>query len=300
MKKIFSRKLMAFCSISLPVFVLANCKESNKASMNGVFTFVKGTVTKNGQIAQLGSIVNAGDVLVSQKKSTAVIQFSSGALITLRGGSEFKVSALSQGKDGKKVIALTQKKGSTFSKIISSENVDYSVSAPTLTAGVRGTSFEVNISKSGDAEIKLLEGKVAVAPDQTKVGSQAKEILLSAGNKIKVTASRGISEPQALTSQDQKELTSMNQIELVPNVEEAPKATTVVIPEAMVEEMATDYKEYTLEDLKKEYGKISKIIAKSGQIYVGNFAQKGEDLMIRTTDGQFSIPASDVKKVSLY
>ena len=299
MKKIFSRKLMAFCSVSLLIFVLVSCKESNKASMNGVFTFVKGTITKNGQIAQLGSIVNAGDVLMSQKKSTAVIQFSSGALITLRGGSEFKVSALSQGKDGKKIIALTQKKGSTFSKIVSSENVDYSVSAPTLTAGVRGTSFEVNISKRGDTEIKLLEGKIAVAPDQTKVGSQAKEVLLSAGNKIKVTTSRGISEPQALTSQDQKELTSMNQIELVPNIEEAPKAT-IVIPEAMVEEMATDYKEYTLEDLKKEYGKISKIIAKSGQIYVGNFAQKGEDLMIRTTDGQFSIPASDVKKVSLY
>ncbi len=298
MNKIFSTRLVVLFSVCWFVFALANCKESKASdSMSGVFTFMKGTITKNGQVAKLGNVVNEGDVLVSQKRSTAVIQFSSGALITLRGDSEFEVSVLSQSKDGKKNVSLTQKKGSTFSKVISSENMDYSVSAPTLTAGVRGTSFEMNVSKDGGTEIKLLEGKVAISPDEKRVGSKAKELILDSGNKIKVTVSHGISEPQELTSKDKGELASLNKIELVPNPEEAPKMIT---DSEVIEILSADYKEYTLEDVKKEYGKISKIIAKSGQIYVGNFAQKGKKIMIRTTDGQFSIPASEVKKVSLY
>lgn len=298
MKKIFSSKLAILISVGLFAFAVIGCKEGDKSSMRGVFTFVKGTVTNNGQVAKLGDAVKEGDLLISQKKSTAVVQFSSGALVTLRSTSELKVSALSQDKNGKKIVALSQKKGSTFSKIVSSENVDYSISAPTLTAGVRGTSFGLNVSKDGSTEIKLLKGKVAVAPDKAKAGSEAKELLLSSGNKIKVTGSRGISEPQKLTSKDTKELSSMNKIELVPNVEKAPKA--VSISAEVSEVISAEVQEYTLKDLEKEYGKISKIVTKSGKIYVGNFAQKGGHMVVRTTDGQFSVPSNQVEKVSLY
>ena len=307
MKKALSKRLTTSLLIVSFAFFMMSCKEKEKPSMTGVFTFIKGTVTKNGEITKLGSSVKEGDVLTSKKRSTAVIQFSGGALVTLRGGSELRVSALSQRQDGKKIVSLAQKKGSTFSKIISSEEVDYSVSAPTLTAGVRGTSFELNVSKNGGTEIKLLKGKIAVAPEQKKVGADAKEVLLESGKKMKVTQNHGVSEPQALTKKDVKTLSSLDTIEMVPdiekveeNAEEGKLEEVVAIPAAVAEVLTEDFQEYTLDDLKKEYGRISKVVTTSGKIYIGNFSQKKKDILIRTTDGQFSISAKRIKKVSAY
>ena len=312
-KALFKRSTVSLLTVLFAFFMLS-CKENVKPSMTGVFTFIKGTVTKNGEITKLGSSVKEGDVLISKKKSTAVIQFSGGALVTLRGGSELRVSALTQRQDGKKIVSLAQKKGSTFSKIVSSEEVDYSVSAPTLTAGVRGTSFELNVSKNGGTEIKLLKGKVAVAPEKEKVGANAKEVLLESGKKIKVTQNYGVSEPQALTKKDSETLSSMDVIEMVPDIEKVAKEVeegkleeaaillkeTVSIPEAVAEVLSEDFQEYTLEDLKKEYGRISKVVTTSGKIYIGNFSQRKKDILVRTTDGQFSISAKRIKKVSAY
>ena len=300
MKKALSKRLTTSLLIVSFAFFMMSCKEKEKPSMTGVFTFIKGTVTKNGEITKLGSSVKEGDVLTSKKRSTAVIQFSGGALVTLRGGSELRVSALSQRQDGKKIVSLAQKKGSTFSKIISSEEVDYSVSAPTLTAGVRGTSFELNVSKNGGTEIKLLKGKIAVAPEQKKVGADAKEVLLESGKKMKVTQNHGVSEPQALTKKDVKTLSSLDTIEMVPDIEEAKIEEAVAIPKAVAKVLTEDFQEYTLDDLKKEYGRISKVVTTSGKIYIGNFSQKKKDILIRTTDGQFSISAKRIKKVSAY
>ncbi len=309
MRFIFSKVLVNLLLSSLFILLTVNCKESNKNSLSGVFTFVKGSITQNGVAAKLGDLVKEGDVLSSQTKSIAIVQFSSGALITLRGNSKFKVATLSQTKDGKKIVSLMQKEGSTFSKVISSENFDYSIDTPTLTAGVRGTSFEINIEKGGNTEIQLLKGKVTLTPNKNKVGAKAQELLLEDGNKIKVTTNYGISEPQKLTSENEKMLTEMNKVKFISDIDNKIERsenegtsqilTSPLSPEA-VEILSVDMEEYTMENLKKEYGKLSKIITNSGKVYVGNFLQINKKIVIRTTDGQFSVSADEIKKVSAY
>jgi hypothetical protein len=300
MKNLLNKSLV-LALVTLILFVFS-CKESSKPAMSGVFTFVKGSVLQNGQVAKLGGSVGENDIISSQKDSSAVIQFSSGALITLRSNSEVEVSKLAKGEAGQKTVTLTQRKGSTFNKIVSSENVDYSITSPTLTAGVRGTSFEVNVAESGDSEIKLLKGKVDVGSKES-----SKTLSLKKGNKIKVTKASGLSEPQALSKGDKKLLSSMNKIKIVADLEskmaqggEFLKSEEVAPAEAISIALIEGVQEYTLDDLEKEFGKISKIRTKSGKIYVGNFVQRKNKINIRTTDGLFSIEPDELKSISSY
>ena len=302
MKNLLNKSLV-LALVTLILFVFS-CKESSKPAVNGVFTFVKGTVLQNGQVAKLGDTVGESDIVSSQKDSSAVIQFSSGALITLRSNSEVEVSKLAKGEAGQKTVTLVQKKGSTFNKIVSSENFDYSITSPTLTAGVRGTSFEVNVAEDGDSEIKLLKGKVDVGSKES-----SKTLLLEKGKKIKVTKASGISEPQALNKEDKKSLSSMDEIKIVADLESKMtqggskflKSEEVVSAETAASiTLIEGVKEYTLDDLEKEFGKISKIVTNSGKIYVGNFVQKKGRINIRTADGLFSIKPNELKRISSY
>jgi hypothetical protein len=277
-----------------------NCKEKSAGTIGGVFTFLKGKVTVNGVAAKLGNIVKKGDLIASKKGSAAVVQFSDGALITVKSSSEINISDMSKSESGHNVV-VTQNRGSTFSKIISSEKVQYSISSPTLTAGIRGTSFELNVDKDGATEVKLLKGKVAVSPSESE-----EETLLDKGSKLKVTETYGMSTPQKLNKSDVKKLSALDEIQIVPDIEKKVEEKDLnfenVISakaENVVKEITEERKEYTLEDLKKEYGKISKIITKSGKVYIGNFLQKGsgKTIQVRTVDGQFTVHPNEIKKV---
>jgi hypothetical protein len=277
-----------------------NCKEKSTGAIGGVFTFLKGKVTVNGVSAKLGNMVKKGDMITSKKGSAAVVQFSDGALITVKSSSEINISDMSKSESGHNVV-VTQNKGSTFSKIISSEKVQYSISSPTLTAGIRGTSFELNVDKDGATEVKLLKGKVAVSPSESE-----EETLLDKGSKLKVTETYGMSKPQKLNKSDVKKLSALDEIQIVPDIEKKVEEKDLnfenVISakaENVVKEITEERKEYTLEDLKKEYGKISKIITKSGKVYIGNFLQKGsgKTIQVRTVDGQFTVHPNEIKKV---
>ena len=300
MKSLLLNKLTVLVYVALIGLLTLNCKEKSTGAVGGVFTFLKGNVTVNGVDAKLGNIVKKGDMITSQKTSAAVIQFSDGALITVKSSSEIKISDISKSESGQNLV-LTQSKGSTFSKIISSEKVQYSISSPTLTAGIRGTSFELNVDKDGATEVKLLKGKVAVSPSESE-----EETLLEKGSKLKVTQAYGMSEPQKLSKNDVEGLDTLEEIQILPDVEKKVEEENLnfenVISERAkeaVEKITEERKEYTLEDLKKEYGKISKIITKSGKVYIGNFLQKGsgKTIQVRTVDGQFTVHPNEIKKV---
>ena len=300
MLSLLKNKLAVLLSLALVGLLTLNCKETS-SDVGGVFTFLKGDVKLNSTVAKLGEVVKKGDVITSQKKSAAVIQFLDGALITIKASSEIAISELSVSKESQEVV-LTQKKGSTFSKIISTEEVQYSINSPTLTAGVRGTSFEFNVSKEGETEVKLLKGKVAVKSASSS--SEKEDALLEQGQKLKATKAYGVSEPQRLNKREIRELQTLDKVQIVPEVEkkinQAESDFVDVIPEASIETISGEQRKYTLSDLKLEYGRISKIITKDGKVYVGNFLQKGSKspMIVRTLDGQFTIPANKIKKVS--
>jgi len=318
--------------IPMLIFALVNvnCKEKDKANdIHGTITFIRGDVQINKQKVAIGSQVNANDEIVVGGKSTAVIQFANSAMVTVEANTSLSVEKLLIGDNGKPNIELTQNRGSTFNKIMPGE-AEYNIHTPTITAGVRGTSFSVNMKNNKTSEIKLFRGKVAVkkapaanAPATDAAATTPKEevLILEAGSKIEVNEGDKISEVKAekLEVKEVETLAKLNEIAFVSDnslgkIETAPPEESeevladmeTVVPaeiEAIiieVEEENQASRVVTLDDLKKQYGTLSEVRTKSGKTYIGAFKQVGGNIEIITTEGKKTINASQISKVKQY
>jgi hypothetical protein len=306
--------------------MIAGCKEKSKsaaAEMHGTITFLRGSVLLNQAPAQIGTMVKMSDSIEVKDKSTAVVQFSTNAMITIESNTNLVIKNLVQGDNGVPTIALDQSRGSTFNKIVPGK-ANYSVNTPTITAGVRGTAFRVNSSEGEKGtEIELFTGKVALIKDgdmadKTAEGVKPVETILEAGHKIVVTETE-IKEPVRLKEEEIKNLERLNDIAMLPEkkLDKIEKIETLsqeeateiekdlvnqIVPEEsqkiliqMEEEQAEP--EITLEDIKKQYGSLSKVTTKDGKTYVGAFKQVGGKFEIYTVKGKQVVLATDIAKV---
>jgi hypothetical protein len=315
MKKITKLLLFAFIVTGITV----NCKDKTKSApeIHGTITFMRGSVLLNQTPIQIGAKVKMSDSIEVKDKSTAVVQFSTNAMITIESNTTLVVKNLVQGNDGIPSIALDQKRGSTFNKIVPGK-ANYTVNTPTITAGVRGTAFRVSQStKENGTEIELFTGKVALTKDaEGAAEGKAEETILEAGHKIFITETE-IKEPVKLKVEEIKNLERLNDIAMLPEnnldkvetienvtAEEAKniekEMNNQVVPEEshkiliMMEEEAP---EITLADIKAQYGSLSKVTTKDGKSYVGAFKQVGGKFEIYTVKGKEIVSATDIAKV---
>ncbi|MDH4261586.1 MAG: FecR domain-containing protein [Spirochaetia bacterium] len=320
MKK--SAKLFSILFIAFSTLVVVNCKDKSKnaSEIHGTITFIRGSVLLNQTPVQIGAKVSMSDSIEVKDKSTAVVQFSTNAMITIESNSSLVIKSLLQGKDGVPTIAMDQSRGSTFNKIVPGK-ANYSVNTPTITAGVRGTSFRV--TSGTDTHIELYTGKVALIKDDATVkdGDAAKgkteELILEAGQKVTVTETE-IQAPVKMSATELKDLERMNDIAMLPEkkLNKVEKIETVSVGEAkkIEEEMAIEVvpeesqriivkmevlsaPEVTLDDIKKQYGSLSKVTTKNGKSYTGAFKQVGGKFEIITVTGKEVITATDIAKV---
>jgi hypothetical protein len=330
-------KMKLFLPVAAALLMLVNCKEEKQAaeSLHGTITFVRGTVEVNNAKVTIGKQIQANDTINVKEKSTAVIQFSNSAMVTVEANTTLAVKKLLVGDNGKPNIELTQERGSTFNKIMPGE-AEYNIHTPTITAGVRGTSFTVNMKSDKAAEIKLFRGKVAVKKAPAESTPQAEgvpsteaveeeEIILEAGNKINVSGEEGsiaeakveemqVEEIQALeklneiafvsdNNLDELETAEPDKVEEV--LEDIPEVVPNEIEQVIIQveeknEAEAKERQITLDDLRKMHGQLSKVITKSGKVYIGAFKQKGGNMEIITTQGKRVIPTSQVAKVEPY
>ncbi|MFO1479745.1 MAG: FecR domain-containing protein [Turneriella sp.] len=300
-------------STAVVALVAIGCGEKKEqASLDSAkFTYVKGDVLVSGKPATLGQTVSKDATIEVKNNSMAVLQFSSAASITLKANSVLSIANLAKNDAGKPVIELSQSNGSSFSKIAKGQS-DFSIKTPTAVAGVRGTSFELEVGNGKTTKIKLLEGKVAVAkveandtPEEVKAELE-KATVVEAGQKVEVD-NKAVSKPVEITEAEKTSLQAMNTVEI------APVSGKVVVPES-VEKYATgettsaslteaapkaaEVKKLTLADIKAKYGRIAKIQTKNGKEYVGYFNQQGAEMTIQTVDGQVRVPVASVQKVT--
>jgi hypothetical protein len=305
------------------VFVV-DCKDKSKstAEIHGTITFIRGSVLLNQSPAQIGTKVSMSDSIEVKDKSTAVVQFSTNAMITIESNSSLVIKSLLQGKDGVPTIAMDQSRGSTFNKIVPGK-ANYSVNTPTITAGVRGTAFRVSSGTESGTQIELFTGKVALIKENaaTKTGEEAtkksEEMILEAGQKVTVTETE-IMPPVKMKESELKDLERMNDIAMLPEkkLDKIEKIETVSVEEAkqMEEQISAEVvpeesqriivkmevqaePEVTLDDIKKQYGSLSKVTTKNGKTYVGAFKQVGGKFEIITIKGKEVITATDIAKV---
>jgi len=319
-----------------------NCKEKNQTNadqLHGTITFLRGTVDLNGNSPKIGQIVAGKDKITTKENSSAVIQFSTSAIITLESNTSVEIVKLMQGdENGKPAIDIAQNNGSTFNKIVPGK-ADYRIHTPTITAGVRGTSFSVETTSDKESSIRLFKGKVALQKpadiDMTNTAegkvAEEPEIILEAGNKISVK-NDVIEKPVTMETKELEKLEKLNEIALLPKeniekiesaskesekqMEEVQKEIPVVVPvetqkalniEVKVPETekkeapaASAPKEITLDDLRKKYGKLSKISTNDGRTFIGYFNQVGGSMEIMTTKGKVTINVSQIEKIASY
>lgn len=321
-------------------FLFTACDEKKQADLNAAFTFVKGQVTVNGEMASVGQKVKEADTVIVKPESGAILQFAGDAVLTLSEDTVLQLSKLSRGSDGKPSINMAQSKGSTFSKVLT-KGADYRVSTQTLVAGVRGTSFSVSVDKNNpdNISVKLLKGKVAVSPPSDKEAESASQsaanaepVVLNEGEKISANK-KEIRKTEKMTSREKEIMTRADEsIYMIPaeklaKAEDVQAETAVImteektaevtrmiseeLPEAVAvdkpEEAATTgrsaparKKKMTIDDLRAKYGALSKVETKDGKSYIGPFRTEGKYLVITTVNGEVKVPSVNVAKVSRY
>lgn len=302
--------------IFLLCFLLASCKENpftkKVNSLKGVLTLVKGTVLINGVQAKLNDIVRKSDKIETKKKAGAVIQFSEGALITVKSKTKLEISSLVRNKDGKDDIAVFQTRGSTFNKITSGK-ARFSISSVTLTAGVRGTAFSFTVGKNKNTELKLLEGSVELSPKKKIKGQVEEARIVEIPKKGKPTpigvtyaADKGFSKSKKLVKKEVKRLQVFNEIAFlsINDLEEgitAEKSKKEVIGNnsSLTKELISE--EILLERELQDNTELSKIITKDGKVYIGSFLQRGKIIKLKTREGKIvTLAASQLKKILHY
>lgn len=158
--------------IALFLFTV-NCKKeearnsnqvSDKSTLSGVVLFVVGNVQSGTKKLKPGDIISENESVQTAKSSACDLQIKdseAGIVLRMKSESSFQLKTITA--NGKQVPSTVVSVGTAMvnvsGKLKSGEN--FQVVTPTQTAGVRGTKFEVNVTKDGSTSLSVSEGKVA-------------------------------------------------------------------------------------------------------------------------------------------
>ena len=122
-------------------------------------------VTRQGNTvpAKVGLVIQQGD-LIDTGSGTMDLQTRDGSALRLKPNSSISVDALSEGANQETTVSL--KKGGLLARIDKqSKGASNKVVTPTSIAGVRGTSYSIEVNESGkNPRVRVLDGSVALSP----------------------------------------------------------------------------------------------------------------------------------------
>lgn len=151
----------------------SGAREKRALATQALVLYSLGRVQAGGRKLAPGNFITADSRVTVGKGSLAELQLSelrAGAVVRLRAGSEFRLSAYSSAAGNTQTLELEQ--GRVLVKIPRRlSGVRFVVRTPTATAAVRGTAFEVVVA-NGRTTIRVVEGVVRVRAVQA-VSSKA-------------------------------------------------------------------------------------------------------------------------------
>ncbi|MBK6607604.1 MAG: FecR domain-containing protein [Leptospiraceae bacterium] len=201
--------------INLLFLPLVNCKKEegkvadtvSKPTLSGVVLFVVGDVQSGTKKIKTGDVILENESVKTGKNSACDLQIKdsdAGIVMRMKSESSFQLKTIAV--NGKQVPSTVVSIGTAMvnvsGKLKSGEN--FQVVTPTQTAGVRGTKFEVNVSKDGSTTLSVTEGKVASRvripeAEELPIEVQEKSLTISTINK-KIEAQEQIIEAGQKTS----------------------------------------------------------------------------------------------------
>ncbi|MBL0265467.1 MAG: FecR domain-containing protein [Leptospiraceae bacterium] len=185
--------------INLLFLPLVNCKKEegkvadtvSKPTLSGVVLFVVGDVQSGTKKIKTGDVILENESVKTGKNSACDLQIKdsdAGIVMRMKSESSFQLKTIAV--NGKQVPSTVVSIGTAMvnvsGKLKSGEN--FQVVTPTQTAGVRGTKFEVNVSKDGSTTLSVTEGKVASRvripeAEELPIEVQEKSLTISTINK---------------------------------------------------------------------------------------------------------------------
>lgn len=273
MKKLIKIFLFVSLIAILPnaICIETKTEDAQPVEISASIFKLNGNVFINNTKATLGARLNKQD-FIETKRGQVTLELSNTARVTIKDNSKVKLDSLKESN-----IEINQLTGSTFSKV-TRKGVNYKIISPTMVAGVRGTTFQVEVANGRKTTIKLLEGKVIVYR-VNDVLNQDKLLYLEEGDKVSILEDK-VEEPKKLSLYEKVDLIKQD--------------TRIDIQE---QEVKTIKKAMTLEDIKNKYGKIARVFTKDGKEYVGYFSQTGDTMTVITVNGNVKIPVANVKSV---
>ena len=140
-------------------------KQSAASNMVVVFAFGDAKIIRGGKEipAKVGMLVNQDDEIKTTNGSVD-LQTRNGSAIRVREFTNIQVARLTGGEAGETKISM--KHGGLLASVKrKSSKENFAVVTPTAIAGVRGTTFSVEMDEEGAApRVKVHDGKVAMAP----------------------------------------------------------------------------------------------------------------------------------------
>ncbi len=161
--------LVAVCFSSVPSHAVSI------SAANGKVLFLKSGAYTWAQVSS-GQILGPGDQLKTASGSRATVSFDDGSRVDLSPGSAFTLKEATPQASG-----MELKLGSLKAWISKSLNRRFQVRTPTAVCSVRGTEFSVGVDGTGDTNVQMFSGMLAVAD------TSGNEVLIKDRDSIEVT-----------------------------------------------------------------------------------------------------------------
>lgn len=163
------------------------------AAEYGVFMVVKGKVKLESRNSvtdvKVGSKVQVGDIVITEKDSRAKIVMSDRNIINVSADTKFKIEKYTNNKNDKNVnINLIEGKiRNNVEQSYDNKNTKFEVRTATAVAGVRGTQFITSFDRKTRAtEVITLKGQVAFQKIENSGASRTEPIIVNKGEKSEV------------------------------------------------------------------------------------------------------------------
>ncbi|HPS88187.1 MAG TPA: FecR family protein [Spirochaetota bacterium] len=180
-------------NIIIAVFVLlilAGCgkKEAPVQEAEAAFFFkvqftlgdVKISGTAGEKVANQGDPLNAGDIIITGKKSVADLIFGTSGVVRINENSRVTISTIADKSNNN--TEMNMENGKVFLTLSKLRGTGFKVKTPTAVASVRGTSFTVLSDKKG-AQLSVVKGTVAVNPVKEGKVFEDKTVSVETGNR---------------------------------------------------------------------------------------------------------------------
>lgn len=180
-------------TLILLFFVACNPKEEI-IHPKAIAITVIGDVSSNGKKIKLAQEITDQDLIVVGQNSVCDLQLlESDSLVVLRLKSASKFQLTGKKIGNKKENFFTILAGTAIFNVTKlGEEEGISTKTPTVTAGVRGTKYEVKVQSDGSTNISVLEGTVSTQPRIPEIDKFSKKEIKS--NKVLKTITNTLEE----------------------------------------------------------------------------------------------------------